>query len=133
MTDIETKALALLNEVLAERVHWQMTGTRAENASLEALCRAIEQHEATKQELADFKQELSDFRQEVSDAVWDYYGGKHIPRTSMFAKFAIPKPDPLVAVLEKMGWYIAPNGPTDAENFRKALDALGFEIREKSK
>jgi len=43
----------------------------------------------------------------------------------------IPKPDPLVQAMEKMGWYIAPNGPTDAENFRAALDALGFEIREK--
>ena len=51
MTDIEQKALALLNEVLAERVHWKMTGTRAENASLEALCRAIEQHEAFRQEV----------------------------------------------------------------------------------
>ena len=113
----EEKALALLNEVLAERVHWQMTGTRADNASIEALCRAIEQHEA--------------FQQEVSNVVWDYYGGKHIPRTSMFAKFAIPKPDPLVeATLQ-----VFPDNPFAKEHsdrIRAALDELGFEIREKS-
>lgn len=119
MTDIEQKALALVNEIEREEGVIEPTPRIMRGLIMdEALCRAIERHEA--------------FRQEVSDAVWDYYGGEHIPRTSMFAKFAIPKPDPLVAVLEKMGWYIAPNGPTDAENFRAALDAAGFEIREKN-
>jgi hypothetical protein len=40
-----------------------------------------------------------------------------------------PKPDPLVEVMEDLGWY---NAPTDAEDLRAALDALGFEIREKN-
>ncbi|MGL4641103.1 MAG: hypothetical protein ACRCVX_15410, partial [Shewanella sp.] len=76
MTNIEQKALALVNDCGGD----VLVVIRNGNAWVEALCRAIEQHEA--------------FRQEVSDVVWDYYGGKHIPRTSMFAKFAIPKPDP---------------------------------------
>ena len=86
------------------------------------------------------KKELSDFRKEVSDAVelsidrsgHDGLRAGHI--NEYLGRFIIPapKPDPLVGVLEKMGWYIAPNGPTDAENFRAALDALGFEIREKN-
>jgi hypothetical protein len=37
--------------------------------------------------------------------------------------------DPLVAVMEKLGWY---NAPTDAENLRAALEACGLEIKEKN-
>lgn len=125
MTDVEQKALALLNEVLAERVHWQMTGTRAENASLEALCRAIEQHEA--------------FRQEVSDALIDYFGGHLVAEDGGDALASLvipkPKPDPLVRVINEV-IYAQPHGDIDevrmAHDFRAALDAAGFEIREKN-
>lgn len=80
MTDIEQKALALFNEVARERgsSHDSVLLDRAfiEN---EAFCRAIEQHEA--------------FRQEVSDAVKACGIGVCHP----LHKFVIPKPvDPLV-------------------------------------
>jgi hypothetical protein len=54
MTDIEAKALALVNEVSDERAisRWT-TFYRKENGFVEALCRAIEQHEAFKQEVSD--------------------------------------------------------------------------------
>lgn len=113
MTDIEQKALEMISAARKEHPtpdNYLIART--------ALCRAIEQHEA--------------FRQEVSDVVWDYYGGKHIPRTSMFAKFAIPKPDPLAEALEAMkDGRAGPTTKSYAACLRAALDALGFEIREK--
>ena len=115
----EDKALALLNEVSMERGLDAHKSLRREAFTfIEAICRAIEQHEA--------------FRQEVSDAILRYLAPTHVPHGLKGFIIPKPKPDPLVEVLEKMGWYIAPNGPTDAENFRAALDALGFEIREKN-
>jgi hypothetical protein len=121
MTDdsIEAKALALVNAVRAERGWEPLPILYRNNCEAEALCRAIEQHEA--------------FKQEVSDAVEDYHYAGRPEIYFGFDHFIIPKPkpDPLVKAMEKMGWYIAPNGPADAEKFRAALDALGFEIREK--
>ena len=112
MSDIEQKALKLLNDCGGDA----LVVVRNKNPWVEALCRAIEQHEA--------------FRQEVSDAVWDYYGGGHIPRTSMFAKFVTPKPDRLVDVFCKCLWSEAGLSISTKE-IRAALDAAGFEIREK--
>jgi len=126
MTDIEQKALALLNEVLAERVHWQMTGTRAENASLEALCRAIEQHDA-------FRQEVSD----VVTALLDRFLGDSLSQgviNGHLHQFIIRKPDPLVEVIKAMRDEPTPyvNSEVYANRIHKKLDALGFEIREKA-
>ena len=91
------------------------------NPSFRALCRAIERHEA--------------FRQEVSDALYDYFGDEHVECNGRLSRFFIipaPKPDPLVEVLEE----ISGEGGFDnydhyAHNIRAALDALGLEIREK--
>lgn len=119
MTDIEAKALALLNEVLAERVHWQMTGTRAENASLEALCRAIEQLEA--------------FRQEVSDAVEEAIDRGFYAQALQSLIIPAPKPDPLVEVLHEVDTGPEWDSPEDYCNkIRAALEARGLEIREKN-
>jgi hypothetical protein len=79
------------------------------------------------------EQKLHDFRQEVSDAVETYfkqenYLGKFNDTLGRFI-IPAPKPDPLVEVMEKLGWY---NAPTDADDLRAALDALGYEIREKN-
>ena len=89
MTDdnIKAKALALVNEVRAERGWEPLPILYRTNYEAEALFRAIEQHEDTTRKLdvalratsaacADhvktiitLKQKLHDFRQEVSDAV----------------------------------------------------------------
>ena len=80
----------------------------------EALCRAIEQHEA-------FKQEVSD----VMTYIKELY--PTLPRN--FHRFIIPKPtvDPLVEVLTKAGWGMP---ETNAKELRAALGAVGFKIVE---
>ena len=98
-----------------------------ENVSIlvKAFKAAIEQHEA--------------FRREVSDAVEEYKADQpHIWQQSAsgyLSRFIIfaPKPDPLEEIIGELDdgtW-----GETKAEyadRLRAALDALGFEIREKN-
>ena len=118
MTDIKQKALALAIEVREDAKMRLCPDPTLLFGNWEALCRAIEQHEA--------------FRQEVSDAVeavLDRYYVLNIE--DMLSQFIIPapKPDPLAEMLEKdFGGYMP-----DAEDFRAALKARGLEIREKSK
>jgi hypothetical protein len=122
MTDIEAKALALVREVLAERNLSDKRAVRREvSPYTEALCRAIEQHEA--------------YKQEVSDAVFAYYGGYHNASGEPLERFIIgkPKSDPLVEVLNSL-WgdsFSHFNDPEAGQLFRAALDARGLEIREK--
>jgi hypothetical protein len=128
MTEIEAKALALVNEVLRERDGTSCTEytrlRRDHDDGHEALCRAIEQHEA--------------FKQEVSDAVVEYFGPKHLDvilAGHRLNRFIIPKPkaDPLVAVVYEVDNGPAWDSPEDYCNkIRDALDARGLEIRSKS-
>ena len=115
----EDKALVLLNEVSLYKC--ENVDTAPHKDLCTALRRAIEQHEA--------------FRQEVSDEAKDY---SHSSKPEMwfgFDRFIIPapKPDPLVEALHEVD-----TGPEwdSAEDYcnkvRAALDALGFEIREKN-
>ena len=119
----EDKALALVNEVAKEC--WQRPEEPYSFQIFETLCRAIEQHEA--------------FRQEVSDAVelsidrsgHDGLRAGHI--NEYLGRFIITKPDPLVDVLTE----ISGEGGFDnfdhyAHNLRAALEARGLEIREKN-
>jgi hypothetical protein len=118
MTDIEAKALALVNELQSE------DGAKkySHHYYFEALCRAIEQHEA--------------FKQEVSDALVDYFG-EHLVADDggdALASFVIPKPkpDPLVEILEVV--RVDPKVASTQEYvdaIRAALEARGLEIREK--
>lgn len=81
-----------------------------------ALSRAIEQHET--------------FRQEVSDAV-SQYADEFVPADLQRFIIPAPKPNPLVAMAEGMGYY--GNDAEDlAEEIRAALEARGLEIREKN-
>ena len=112
MTDIEQKALALINA----EIDYDPTANDAHE--YKALCRAIEQHEA--------------FRQEVSDAVVEYFGPKHLDvilAGHLLSRFIIPatKPDQLVEVLKDFGGFMP-----DADDFRAALEARGLEIRTKA-
>jgi hypothetical protein len=110
MTDIEAKALALVNEIEREEAESELTPHIMRALIMdEALCRAIERHEA--------------FRQEVSDALEIYSPESRNPA---LGRFIIPKSDPLVDVLKDFGGYMP-----DAEDFRAALEARGLEIREK--
>lgn len=112
MTDIEQKALALVRKEDGK-------GYLNYDAALAALCRAIKQHEA--------------FRQEVSDAAREYEEAGYCMGWDGFERFIIPapKPDPLVEALKGL-----PVGrvslETYARNVRAALEARGLEIREKN-
>ena len=118
MTDIEKKALALVNEVRDERGFRLNVEMQREDMAQEALCRAIEQHEA--------------FRRDVSDAVtgFDEYGTE--AAWERLSRFIIAKPDPLVEVLQEIsgeGGY--DNFDHYAYRLRSALEARDLEIREK--
>ncbi len=123
MTDIEKKALALVNEVMAELgMSSHTVFHRNVNWANMALCRAIEQHEA--------------FRQEVSDAVvkatHTMAAGKLLEASVILAAFIIAKPDPLVEVINDADDMVRkPDAPSYAEAIRAALAARGLEIREK--
>jgi hypothetical protein len=88
----------------------------------EALCRAIEQHEAYKQEVSDA----------VESALLDAEDGATIRNN--LSQFIIPKPkpkpDPLVEVLADLSCFQC--GEAQAIDLLAALDALGLEIRSKN-
>ena len=121
----EQKALALVNDCGGD----VLVVVRNGNAWVEALCRAIEQHEA--------------FRQEVSDAVKHCHAcsDPEVWRRIKFEldRFIIPKskPDPLVDVLDKMlrRRFLDPLPDVLADEahwLRAELEARGLEIREKN-
>jgi hypothetical protein len=120
MNDIEQKALALLNEIKVERgklVYYDVIN-RNHDVVHEALCRAIEQHEA-------FKQEVSDAVAKAIDHIKD---GRSASAAGAIGAFVIrkPKPDPLVDVAARLGW--------DSDYVpvvRATLDFFDLEIREK--
>jgi len=119
MTDdsIEAKALALFNEIRVERGWEPLPHLFRPHFEAEAICRAIEQHEA--------------FKQEVSD-VMTYIRALYPTLPRNFDRFIIPKPkpDPLEEVLLEIDRAIM-WADICAEEIRASLEARGFEIREK--
>ena len=110
MSEIEQKALALVNEVLAE---WGVLKNAVEvpknsDAFARALLRAIEQHEA--------------FRQEVSDALEKR--GFYIDDRDL-GRFIIAKPDPLVEALDAV-WPGIDKAMVEA--LRAAIEKRGGKI-----
>ena len=123
---ITKKAHTMVLEVLAE---WGLeprsaTPRQLAVATTEALCRAIEQHEA-------FKQEVSDV---VAKAIVFCKDGHPASAAGAIGAFVIPKPksksksDALVEALVATDDL---DYEPQAEAIHAALDALGFEIREK--
>ena len=123
----EEQAVVLVNEVRAERQQeiWKGVGDRrGYGIVLEALCRAIEQHEAFKQEVSDALEEYKADQPYVwKQSASDYFDRFIIPK---------PKPDPLVEVLLDMELsHDQEQGQHDARYLRAKLEARGLEIREK--
>jgi len=119
MTEIEQKALALAIEAREDDKTRLCPDPTLLFRNWGALCRAIKQHEA--------------FKQEVSDAVEEAFV---LVDAHTLHRFIIPKtkPDPLVEVIAQIGWGNGWDDETDyARQLRAALEARGLEIREKSK
>lgn len=110
MTSIEKQALALINEVAAERDETGLTDVNRNTYTIEeALCRAIERHEAFKQEVSDFASGVRAYMQCVKALAWD----------QECARFIIPVPvDPLVEA------YIEAFPGTPLENAREECAAI---------
>ena len=121
MTDIEAKALALVNEVEREEGEKELTRRIMRGLIMdEALCRAIEQHEA-------YKQEVSDAAEMAVEAIVEW--SDEIDKAEFLHQFIIPKPDPLVEIMEVLNGEWTPD--EYAKIIRAALEARGLEIREK--
>ena len=111
MSEIEQKALALLNECGWGGAHMKRTW----NSRYEALCRAIEQHEA--------------FRREVSDACKKWTEANvNCREPHDLDRFIIakPKPDPLIEAIQDMALTDA--NQSDADRLREALAKRGGRI-----
>lgn len=102
------KALALVNE--ACKSDFKDLGLTYRNNILDALLRAIEQHEA-------FRQEVSDMLQVMGFKPGD---GRIV------GKYIIAKPDPLEEVMEELVKY---SRIIDAASIRAAMKARGYEYR----
>ena len=114
MTDIAQKALALINEILKERRIGGDCDTiyRATDATDEALCRAIEQHEAFRQEVSEFALGVREYMACCNVLGWQ----------GECDNFIITKPDPLAEAMLEIG--VIPNAPA----LRAALEARGLTI-----
>ena len=142
MTEIEKKALALVNEVLAE---WGVLKNAVEvpknsDAFARALLRAIEQHEADKAAHAATVEGIlkahEAYKREVSDAV-EHCRACSDPEAWTRIKFEldrfiIPKPDPLVEALNALPNVCCEDefDADDAAKLREALAKRGFKIVE---
>jgi hypothetical protein len=115
MNDIEQKALALAIEARVDDRYRLCPDPTLTFGLWEALCRAIEQHEA--------------FRQTVSDAILRYLAPTHVPHGLKGFIIPKPKPDALAKTLGEFDGTLWE--PEDVLRFRAALDARGLEIREK--
>ena len=111
MTDTRRKAQAMLNDARDAHVNPDdyLVGYTA-------LCRAIEQHEA--------------FKQDVS-RVMAYFKALYPTLPTDYDRFIIPapKPDPLVEAMADCG---VDRFESWADQLRAALEARGFEIRSKN-
>lgn len=137
MTDIEQRARDALNLVTGERDligGWERYG-REEHTSIEALCREIEAHDATKAELADFKREVSEaVKLHIAEA-WRCCSALWAGVTrDALSRFIQPDPvevDPLVeAMLGAWPQYAdrLEACRSDANALRKAVEASGGKI-----
>lgn len=131
MTEIEKKALALVNKVRAEnRGFTSAARPHLRHADMEeleaALCRAIEHHEADKAAHAATVEGIlkahEAYKQEVSDAVEDLLSGSvfYQAADARLRRFIIPKPtvDPLVEIVDKVALDLHITGASTFHTFR---------------
>jgi hypothetical protein len=125
MPTIEERAVLLLNEAAESLGSTSRWCSRTGSPSVEALCRALEAHDAT---LAEFEA----FKREVSDAVNGferYCTVTDTPFPADLFRFIIPKPvDPLVDAIREAS--VSDADSRDAERLRAALAKRGLKLVE---
>ena len=139
MNEIERKALALLNDVLAAKGYAQWQSISYDGSTFNtALCRAIEQHEAFRQEVSGRDERLGEALYGLSARLLmagffenkeDHAAYERV--VEAFGKpFIIPKPvDPLVEVIAEV--RVSPTLRSDkemADQLRAAMLARGYEF-----
>ena len=124
MTDANIKQLIERLRQRSNSRHMLLTDPPkpAPDADCHAAADMLEQYLAT-------KQELSAFRQEVSDAVINS-GTWNVGKLKRFI-IPAPEPDPLVEVITECDDGTWETKEEYADKFRAALEASGWEIREK--
>lgn len=139
MSDIEQRARDALNSVYDERycdgeraTYYDENVTRRRLFIMEAMCREIEEHDATKAELADLKREVSDAAKlHIAEAERCYSALWASVTRDAFSRFIQPDPvkvDPLVEALRD--WSESDMGFVEAESLREALAKRGLTITE---
>ena len=125
MTDIEQKALAMSIEVREDARMRLCPDPTLLFGNWEALCRAIEQHEA-------FRQEVSDACYTALEAMVSASMQPHeraVVADATISRFILPQPDPLVeAVQEVFNSPGALSAEQLAHHIRAALKARGLAI-----
>lgn len=123
MTDIEQKALALVNEVAADALIWVIDDVKG-GVVWETLCLAIDQHEAFRREVSDAVEAYNDLWRKRTPGRDEFMGH--------FIRFILPKPvDPLVeAWLDAFPGNHREDSVEECEKIRAALAKRGLEVRE---
>ena len=129
MTEIERKALELVNEIEREEIYKDFTSIHKKDIILNAaLHRAIEQHEAFRQELSDAVVEA------VTQIIKNGNSDCGRKANAILSRFIITKPDPLVeAWLDAFPGNHMDDAREECEKIRSALAKRGLEIKEKEK
>jgi hypothetical protein len=139
VSDIEKEkfrqiGIDLINEYRVQRCLKPIQFLEISSSEISAFIRSIQLHEKTKQELQDFRQAVSDAveKAQTPTEILCLCGRKNAVAFIRLDQFIIPKPkpDPLVDVAKSLGVH-KPAAQHWAGDVRAALDALGFEIREK--
>jgi len=118
MTEIERKALVLLKECGFPGGYID----RKWNDNYEALCRAVEQHEAFKREVSDRASEA------ISIAMKAGFACERGPAISaILSPFILPKPDPLIEALSEID-HAAMRPDECAKELRAALAKHGLKL-----
>ena len=125
MTEIERKALALVNEIERQEGLSDLTPRIMRGLVMdEALCRAIEQHEAFKREVSDAVREL------IEDLRFHFDIPADVTALTKLRPFIIAKPDPLVEVVKACGYAtLDAIEPEFAADLNSTAERLGYRLK----
>ena len=127
MTETERKALALVNEVREEEGLPPLNETYFDTIDRVALCRAIEHHEAYKQEVSDACSTALETMVKAGASACE----RSVVAHDTIARFILPKPvDPLVECLNEVMPDVDGEGygVEDADDLREAIEKRGGKI-----